>query len=525
MAIYRGTESTSTASEVFNIDGDKGEITVSNGGDTWTINDNVVQRYDANLKQFVDGFTLPTTDGTSGQVLATNGSGSLSFIPTVGAGTVTNVSVTSANGFAGTVSDPTGNPSITLSTTLTGILKGNSVSMSSAIAGTDYLEPSAIGTTVQAYNANLTTYAATTPTATGLALLDDNTVADQRTTLGLGAIATQNANSVAITGGSITGTSIGASSPSTGSFTSISDSGNLSFTGTGNRITGDFSNATVANRAMFQTSTPASATRVGIIPSQIGQNTQLAFYTDPAITNASVGIIQLTSSEFQISSTNAGGTGATNPMTFYTGGSERMRVDASGNVGIGGAMGGILGSGLAVYRAGINSEVIASKTDATTAGAISMFSANLSNGIYSVGAKPLDFYSNSTLTARLLSDGSFNLVTPAGLGYGTGAGGTVTQATSKSTTVAINKPTGQITMNAASLAANTTVQFNVNNTVVSSTDTVVLSLASGAASYAAYQIWAQIGASNFNVFVRNITAGALAEPLGFNFTVIKGVYA
>ena len=42
----------------------------------------------------------------------------------------------------------------------------------------------AIGTNVQAYNANLTTLSAATLTAAGLALLDDATAADQRTTLG-----------------------------------------------------------------------------------------------------------------------------------------------------------------------------------------------------------------------------------------------------------------------------------------------------------------------------------------------------
>lgn len=52
---------------------------------------------------------------------------------------------------------------------------------------------------------NATTLAGVTPTAAGLALLDDATAADQRTTLGLGTIATQNANNVAITGGSVTG--------------------------------------------------------------------------------------------------------------------------------------------------------------------------------------------------------------------------------------------------------------------------------------------------------------------------------
>lgn len=46
-------------------------------------------------------------------------------------------------------------------------------------------------------------------TAAGRALIDDATAADQRTTLGLGTIATQAANNVAITGGAIDGTTLG----------------------------------------------------------------------------------------------------------------------------------------------------------------------------------------------------------------------------------------------------------------------------------------------------------------------------
>ena len=38
-----------------------------------------VLAYDANLQAFVNAFTLPTSDGTSGQVLSTDGSGTLSF--------------------------------------------------------------------------------------------------------------------------------------------------------------------------------------------------------------------------------------------------------------------------------------------------------------------------------------------------------------------------------------------------------------------------------------------------------------
>lgn len=110
---------------------------------------------------------------------------------------------------------------------------------------------------------------------------------------------------------------------------------NLTFTGTGNRITGDFSNATYASRVLFQTNTTNGASSIGVIPNGTAVNASLFLDSDSAATNSSRFAIQaLGGSEARISSTILG-TGTYLPMTFYTGGSERMRLDTSGNLGIG----------------------------------------------------------------------------------------------------------------------------------------------------------------------------------------------
>ncbi len=57
------------------------------------------------------------------------------------------------------------------------------------------------------------------------------TAATARTNLGLGSIATQAASNVAITGGSVNGTTVGASTPSTGAFTTLSATGTATFSG------------------------------------------------------------------------------------------------------------------------------------------------------------------------------------------------------------------------------------------------------------------------------------------------------
>ena len=66
-------------------------------------------------------------------------------------GSVTNVSVVSANGFAGTVATPTTTPAITLSTTVTGVLKGNATAMSAAVANVDYVPLSTVLTKTADY--------------------------------------------------------------------------------------------------------------------------------------------------------------------------------------------------------------------------------------------------------------------------------------------------------------------------------------------------------------------------------------
>lgn len=78
---------------------------------------------------------LPDQTGNSTKILSTDGSNPSWITPN--AGTVTAVSVVSANGFAGTSSGGA-TPALTLSTSITGVLKGNGTAISAATSGTDY---------------------------------------------------------------------------------------------------------------------------------------------------------------------------------------------------------------------------------------------------------------------------------------------------------------------------------------------------------------------------------------------------
>jgi hypothetical protein len=82
-----------------------------------------------------------TNPGIVGQVLVSGGTDEPQWQTVLGTGTVTSVSVNTANGFAGFVANPATVPDITLSTTVTGMLKGDGTGMSAATAGIDYVEP------------------------------------------------------------------------------------------------------------------------------------------------------------------------------------------------------------------------------------------------------------------------------------------------------------------------------------------------------------------------------------------------
>lgn len=110
------------------------------------------------------------------------------------------------------------------------------------------------------------------------------------------------------------------------------------------------------------------------------------------------------------------------------------------------------------------------------------------------------------------------------LGYSTGAGGTVTQATSKSTGVTLNKQCGNITMNGAALANAATVTFTLTNSFITANDMVVVRHRS-AGTLGAYNIAVAPAAGSCTISVRNVHTASLSEAIVLQFFVLSAVVA
>lgn len=109
-------------------------------------------------QNFVTGMLFKGSDGLTYPVEGDKDTGRIYVDLPASTGTVTEVSVVSANGFAGTVANATTTPAITLTTTITGVLVGNGTAISAATT-------TGTGDVVLATSPTLVTPSLGTPTA------------------------------------------------------------------------------------------------------------------------------------------------------------------------------------------------------------------------------------------------------------------------------------------------------------------------------------------------------------------------
>ena len=135
--------------------------------------------------------------------------------------------------------------------------------------------------------------------------------------------------------------------------------------------------------------------------------------------------------------------------------------------------------------------------------------------------------SNSIATGVAYNDPEFSTVyATSEIGYAASGQGTVTQATSKSTGVTLNKSAGQITMNNAALAAGAAVSFVLTNSLISANDAMIVNVASNttgslAGAYTTYVSY--LAAGSALITLRNLTAAtSYSEAVVINYAIIHG---
>ena len=125
-----------------------------------------------------------------------------------------------------------------------------------------------------------------------------------------------------------------------------------------------------------------------------------------------------------------------------------------------------------------------------------------------------------TVSSGDIKSSSGALIASTGIGYSTGSGGQVTQATDKSTGVTINVASGRITMSNAALAAGATVSFTVTNSLCTNTDLWVACHSAGGTS-GSYRVDVNgIFTGTFNVTITNISGGTLSQAIQIRFARI-----
>ena len=281
---------------------------------------------------------IPVTVDSTNNVLYFYSSGAWRS-STAGAGTVTDVSVVTANGVSGSVATSTTTPAITLTL---GAITPTSVASTGIVSGTDITASGDLTLSGSAKKikalwsgtaANRVAFQSTTVNdQTALMVIPNGTSASSSINLENNSTVGNNASlsayitntesnilSYARGSGTLLPLHIGVTNAANGividTSNNVSIANNLTLSGSGKRISGDFSNSTVANRVIFQTSTVNGNTNILAMPN--GTSIDAAFVVEGGIdpANNPIGLLQTTAGAVNLLSSKRG-TGIALPINI-----------------------------------------------------------------------------------------------------------------------------------------------------------------------------------------------------------------
>jgi hypothetical protein len=483
-------------------------------------------------------FSVTTAAASGGGSLTFNTSnGVFTFTPPAPpVGTVSSVSVTSANGFVGTVATSTSTPAITISTSITGLLKGNGTAISAAIAGTDYFIPfgsQSANTIYAAPNA-----ASGVPSFRALVASDIPTLNQNTTGSAARLTVARNINGQPFDGSADISVTVPASTGITG---------------------------LAGSMATFLT-TASSASLLNTLTDETGTGL-LVFNNGPALTSPDISTSITTPTTGTFALINTGATtvnfaGAATAITVGNATSATLTLNA-GTIATGQTSGT-----LALFNTGLTgtlnfaslattvSEFGAATTyslgnTATAAQTVNMFTASTGGSSYNFASgatvsgqtKTINIGTSGTagsttnITVGSTNGGTLTINNPtisasgnltltgatSVIGYATGSGGSVIQNTSRTTGVTLDKSNGSITLVSATTSAGSATTFTVSNARVAATDTIILNQKSGAGIY--ILAVTAVAAGSFNITIYTPSAVGSTESPVINFSVIKAVTA
>ena len=272
-----------------------------------------------------------------------------------------------------------------------------------------------------------------------------------------------------INGGTVDNATIGATTATTGRFTTVETTGNVGFG-----------------------SAPSASFNLSVTGSLTGAASASGMRNIPVVQSGVTGTAQYFVTN--------GGTAA----AAFTCSSLHHYVAIQGTIGA--------GSTVTTQRGFL--------ADSTLTGATTNY--GFVGNIAASGTSRYNFYAGGTAPNHFTGNTTFG----AKFGYGVtaGVGGTVTQATNKSTGVTLNTATGEITMNGAALAAATIVSFTMTNSTIEAADVLILNHVT-TGTRGAYTLNAQCAAGSAIIYVRNNTAGSLSEAIVIRFAAVRGATA